>query len=58
MSKQIYALQQLQERARWIARWIDEDWNNWYKLKEKDRLLWNEYSNGDTAREIKKLRIQ
>ena len=58
LSKQIYALQQRQERARWIARWIDEDWNNWYKLKEKDRLLWNEYSNGDTAREIKKLRIQ
>ena len=57
LSKQIYALQQRQERARSIARWID-DWNNWYKLKEKDRLLWNEYSNGDITREIKKLRIQ
>ena len=58
LSKQIYALQQRQERARWIARWIDEDWNNWYKLKEKDRLLWNEYSNGNITREIKKLRSQ
>ena len=58
LSKQIYALQQRQERARWIARWIDEDWNNWYKLKEKDRLLWNEYSNGDITREIQKLRSQ
>ena len=58
VSASIIALQQRQEHARWIAKWIDEDWNNWYKLKEKDRLLWNEYSNGDIAREIKKLRIQ
>ena len=58
LSKQIYALQQRQERGRWIAKWIDEDRNNWYKLKEKDRLLWNEYSNGDITRKINELRIQ
>ena len=57
LSKQIYALQQLQKDGRWIDEWIVEDRSNWYKLTHAQRLLWSQYINhDDITREISVLR--
>ena len=58
LSKQIYHLKKSIERAQWIAKWIQEDWNNWYQLSKLDRNLWVEYNNGNLERMITELRAQ
>jgi hypothetical protein len=58
LSKQIYALQQRRARGQWIAEWIVEDWNNWYKLDHADQLLWTEYTNGDISRKLTELQME
>ena len=58
LSKQIYHLKTSIERAQWIAKWIQEDSNNWYQLSKPDRNLWVEYNNGNLERMITELRPQ
>lgn len=58
LSKQIYHGKKNIERAQWIAKWIQEDWPDWYKLNKKDKNLYAEYDNGNMKRMIKELRAQ
>ena len=39
-SKQIYHLKEEIRRAEWIADWIAEDEQNWYKLEASEKNLW------------------
>ena len=39
-SKQIYPLREQVRRAEWVASWIAEDNQNWYKLEASDQNLW------------------
>ena len=55
LSRQIYALQQQQKRGKEIADWINEEWNNWYKLKKDDQILWTEYTQGNISAKITEL---
>jgi hypothetical protein len=58
LSNQIYWLTKRQERGRWIANWIKDNWNNWYELTEEDRKIWDEYDKGNIASQIDELRSQ
>ena len=58
LSKQIYQLKKSIERAQSIAKWIKEDWNNWYQLSKADRSLWVDYDNGNIKRKMTELRAQ
>ena len=39
-SKQIYHLRKQVWRAEWVASWIAEDNQNWYKLEASEQNLW------------------
>ena len=39
-SKQIYHLREQVRRAEWVASWIAEDNQNWYKLEGSEQKLW------------------
>jgi hypothetical protein len=58
LSQQIYSLQQKRARGRWIADWIDEDWNNWYNLSHADRRLWTEHTSRNISSEITELQMR
>ena len=58
LSKQIFSLRQRQERAQWIAQWIEEDWGNWRYLNQADQTLWYHYEDGSILREIDELQRQ
>ena len=57
-SRQIYELTQQQTRAKWIADWVDQDWNSWYPLTPEEKDLWNQHNNGTIARRLDDLRKQ
>ena len=48
----IYNLRQRQKRAKWIASWVTEDWNNWYQLNQANQTLWSEHNDGTIRRQI------
>ena len=58
LSKQIYQSKKNIQRAQWIAKWIQEDWNNWYQLSKADQNLWVKYNNGNLELMITELRAQ
>jgi uncharacterized membrane protein YheB (UPF0754 family) len=55
LSKQIFSLRQRQERAQWIAQWIEDDWGNWRYLHQADQTLWYHFQDGSILREIDEL---
>ena len=58
LSKQIYVAKQRQARGKWIADWIREDSNNWWRLNRQDQQLWHEHYKGDIDRHIAELKNQ
>ena len=58
LSKQIYVAKQRQARGKWIADWIREDSNNWWRLNRQDQQLWHEHYRGDIDRHIAELKNQ
>lgn len=42
----VYNLRQRHKRAQWVADWVAEDSNNWYKLSHADKILWHEHNEG------------
>ena len=58
LSKQIYGLNQVAERARGLRKWIAEDWNNWHQLSDWDKELLQKYDHEDIRGQIKELRAQ
>ena len=58
LSKQIYVLRKRQERAQWVADWVDEDDYNWYKLSHADKTLYAQHHDGTIRRQIADLQAQ
>ena len=58
LSKQIHELKMRENRGRWIAEWVTEDWNNWYRLNAADQHLWVEYDSGDMQHKMAELRAK
>ena len=50
-AKKIWILKQKIQRATWIVDWVDESWNNWYKLSPSDKDLY--YSHTQLRDELK-----
>ena len=60
ISIQIFDLIQKEQRAKWIARWINDNWNwhSWYKLTHEEQSLWMELTTGVISHQISELRMQ